>query len=106
MITATQTVEVRFKGTRKGYFLWNGPQDPLRVTEAVIVEADRGQDFGRISAVGETAAKKCGSSCSGCAVPGTETAAEPLRDWSFDIGHLTFSIWHFIVALERSVKYR
>lgn len=79
MITATQTVEVRFKGTRKGYFLWNGPQDPLRVTEAVIVEADRGQDFGRISAVGETAAKKCGSSCSGCAVPGTETAAEPLR---------------------------
>jgi cell fate regulator YaaT (PSP1 superfamily) len=79
MITATQTVEVRFKGTRKGYYLWNSPQDPLRVTEAVIVEADRGQDFGRVSAVGETAAKKCGSSCSGCAVPGSEAPAEPLR---------------------------
>ncbi len=79
MITATQTVEVRFKGTRKGYYLWHSPQDPLRVTEAVIVEADRGQDFGRISAVGDTAAKKCGSSCSGCAVPGSETPAEPLR---------------------------
>jgi cell fate regulator YaaT (PSP1 superfamily) len=79
MITATQTVEVRFKGTRKGYYLWPSPQDPLRVTEAVIVEADRGQDFGRISAVGETADRKCGSSCSGCAVPGSETAADPLR---------------------------
>ena len=79
MITATQTVEVRFKGTRKGYYLWNSPQDPLRVTEAVIVEADRGLDFGRVSAVGETAAKKCGSSCSGCAVPGSDAPAEPLR---------------------------
>jgi cell fate regulator YaaT (PSP1 superfamily) len=78
MITATQTVEVRFKGTRKGYYLWNSALEPLRVTEAVIVEADRGQDFGRVSAVGETAAKKCGSSCSGCAVPESETA-EPLR---------------------------
>ena len=79
MITATQTVEVRFKGTRKGYYLWASPLEPLRVTEPVIVEADRGQDFGRISAVGETAAKKCGSSCSGCAVPDAEGAAEPLR---------------------------
>jgi cell fate regulator YaaT (PSP1 superfamily) len=79
MITATQTVEVRFKGTRKAYYAWPALQDPLRVTEAVIVEADRGQDFGRISAVGDTAAKKCGSSCSGCAVPGSDTAAEPLR---------------------------
>ena len=79
MITATQTVEVRFKGTRKGYYLWNSPQDPLRVTEAVIVEADRGLDFGRVSAVGETAAKKCGSSCSGCTVPGSDAPAEPLR---------------------------
>ncbi|HEX6090708.1 MAG TPA: regulatory iron-sulfur-containing complex subunit RicT [Gemmatimonadales bacterium] len=79
MITATQTVEVRFKGTRKGYFLWSHPLEPLRVTEAVIVEADRGQDFGRISAIGDTAAKKCGSSCSGCAVPDADGAAEPLR---------------------------
>lgn len=79
MITATQTVEVRFKGTRKGYYLWPSLQDPLRVTEAVIVEADRGQDFGRISAVGETADRKCGSSCSGCAVPGSEAPADPLR---------------------------
>jgi cell fate regulator YaaT (PSP1 superfamily) len=79
MITATQTVEVRFKGTRKGYYRWPSPDDPLRVTEAVIVEADRGQDFGRISAVGETADRKCGSSCSGCAVPGGEAAADPHR---------------------------
>ena len=61
MITAMQTVEVRFKGTRKGYYLWSHPLEPLRVTEPVIVEADRGQDFGRISAVGDTAAQKFGS---------------------------------------------
>ena len=78
MITATQTVEVRFKGTRKSYFTWNAPHDPLRIAEAVIVEAERGRDFGRVSAVGEVAASKCGSSCSGCAVPGT-TDSEPLR---------------------------
>ena len=71
-----QTVEVRFKGTRKGYFLWAGESDPIRVKEAVIVEVERGRDLGRITAVGETADKKCGSSCSGCAVgePGEETS--------------------------------
>ncbi|HEX6645292.1 MAG TPA: regulatory iron-sulfur-containing complex subunit RicT [Gemmatimonadales bacterium] len=78
MITAAQTVEVRFKGTRKGYYLWNSPQDPLRITDGVIVEADRGHDFGRVSAIGEAAAKKCGSACGGCAV-GREEPAEPLR---------------------------
>jgi cell fate regulator YaaT (PSP1 superfamily) len=79
MITATQTVEVRFKGTRKSYYLWNSPQDPLRVTDGVIVEADRGHDFGRVSAVGEVAAKKCGSGCDGCAVGGADEPADPFR---------------------------
>jgi cell fate regulator YaaT (PSP1 superfamily) len=63
-----QTVEVRFKGNRKGLFDWAGEEDLLRLRDAVIVDADRGQDLGRISAVGETALKKCGSSCGGCAV--------------------------------------
>jgi cell fate regulator YaaT (PSP1 superfamily) len=62
-----QTVEVRFKGNRKGLFDWAGEDDQLRLRDAVIVDADRGQDLGRISAVGETALKKCGSSCGGCA---------------------------------------
>jgi len=62
-----QTVEVRFKGNRKGLYDWAGADDQLRMRDAVIVDADRGQDLGRISAVGETALKKCGSSCGGCA---------------------------------------
>lgn len=62
-----QTVEVRFKGNRKGLYDWAGTDDQLRMRDPVIVDADRGQDLGRISAVGETALKKCGSSCGGCA---------------------------------------
>jgi len=62
-----QTVEVRFKGNRKGLYDWAGEDEQLRMRDAVIVDADRGQDLGRISAVGETALKKCGSSCGGCA---------------------------------------
>jgi cell fate regulator YaaT (PSP1 superfamily) len=63
-----QTVEVRFKGTRKAYFLWGDEADPIRVKDAVIVEVERGRDLGRVTAVGDMAAKKCGSGCSGCAV--------------------------------------
>ncbi|HEX7024011.1 MAG TPA: regulatory iron-sulfur-containing complex subunit RicT [Gemmatimonadales bacterium] len=62
------TVEVRFKGNRKDYFLWSDDTEPLRLAEPVIVPADRGLDFGRVSAVGDTATKKCASSCTGCAV--------------------------------------
>jgi cell fate regulator YaaT (PSP1 superfamily) len=69
-----QTVEVRFKGTRKGYFVWPDEADPIRVKDAVLVEVERGRDLGRVTAVGETATKKCGG-CSGCAVG--ETAEEP-----------------------------
>jgi cell fate regulator YaaT (PSP1 superfamily) len=66
------TVEVRFKGNRKDYFLWPDEAEPLRLSEPVIVPADRGLDFGRVSAVGETATKKCASGCSGCAVGETK----------------------------------
>jgi cell fate regulator YaaT (PSP1 superfamily) len=70
-----QTVEIRFKGTRKAYFVWDDEADPLRVKDAVIVEVERGRDLGRVTAVGDTATKKCGTGCSGCAVG--ETAEEP-----------------------------
>jgi cell fate regulator YaaT (PSP1 superfamily) len=73
-----QTVEVRFKGTRKAYFIWSDPDTPLKVNEHVVVEADRGRDLGRITAIGDTATKKCGSGCSGCAV-GEAAEPEPLR---------------------------
>lgn len=58
-----QLVEVRFKGNRRGFYRWQDVEDPLRLEEPVIVEADRGLDLGRIQSAGETAAKKCGGGC-------------------------------------------
>jgi cell fate regulator YaaT (PSP1 superfamily) len=75
----TQTIEVRFKGTRKAYFIWEDEADPIRVKDAVIVEVERGRDLGRVTAVGDTAAKKCGTGCSGCAVGETPAEPEPLK---------------------------
>jgi len=69
------TVEVRFKGIRKDYYRWAEDREPLRLRDAVIVEADRGLDFGRVSAVGDTASKKCGG-CSTCG-PTDGAAAAP-----------------------------
>ena len=69
-----QTVEVRFKGTRKDYFGWADGDAPLRLQEAVIVEAERGHDFGRVTAVGDVAEKKCGG-CTSCAVGDTAAAS-------------------------------
>jgi cell fate regulator YaaT (PSP1 superfamily) len=71
------TVEVRFKGTRKAYFVWPG-EEPLRVGDAVIVEAERGRDLGHVTAVGELAEKKCGG-CSGCATSGVTEEPAPLK---------------------------
>ena len=71
------TVEVRFKGTRKAYFLWS-EEEPLRIGEAVIVEAERGRDLGHVTAVGEVAEKKCGG-CSGCATGAVAEEPQPLK---------------------------
>lgn len=71
----SQTVEVRFKGTRKAYFVWEDEANPIRVKEPVVVEVERGRDLGRVTAVGDMAAKKCGTSCTSCAVG--EVAEEP-----------------------------
>ncbi len=60
-------VEVRFKGNRKEYFTWPS-SEPLALHEAVIVEVERGEDLGRVSALGPVAAKKCSSGCSGCSL--------------------------------------
>jgi len=60
-------VEVRFKGNRKEYFLWPF-DDALALHEAVIVEVERGHDYGRVSATGATAERKCGGGCHGCSL--------------------------------------
>ena len=78
-----QTVEVRFKGNRRGFYDWAVTTAPLRLNEAVLVEAERGLDFGRVNAIGDDALKKCGG-CTSCstdepaAVPGETPAAGPI----------------------------
>jgi cell fate regulator YaaT (PSP1 superfamily) len=69
----SQTVEVRFKGIRREFFLWGDENEPLQLKEAVVVEAERGHDLGRVHSNGETALKKCGG-CTSCAVGGAESA--------------------------------
>lgn len=58
--------EVVFKSTRKAYFAY-GELD-LSPGDRVIVEADRGEDLGEVTAVGQIAERKCSSS-GGCATP-------------------------------------
>jgi cell fate regulator YaaT (PSP1 superfamily) len=50
-------IEVSFKGNRKEFFAWDGAEPPP-VRAPVIVEADRGEDLGRVHAVGEHALKR------------------------------------------------
>ena len=79
-------IEVRFKGNRREYYAPPLPPPPselaeisapLRVEDAVIVEVDRGQDLGRVTALGDLALKKC-ARCQGCAV-GEDAAAKVER---------------------------
>lgn len=62
----TAFAEVRFKGTRRDYF--SAPGIDLRPGQWVVVEADRGEDVGEVTAVGLIAERKCSSS-GGCATP-------------------------------------
>jgi cell fate regulator YaaT (PSP1 superfamily) len=62
-----ELLEVRFKGNRKAFFTWDNTE-PLALGDPVVVEVERGMDFGHVSAVGEAAAKKCGAGCNGCAL--------------------------------------
>ena len=53
---------------------------PSGSAKPVIVEVERGRDLGRVTAVGDVAAKKCGGGCTGCAVGGdAEPEAAPLK---------------------------
>ena len=50
-------VEIAFKGNRKEFFLWEG-EDPPPLKAPVIVDADRGEDFGHVHAIGDLAQKR------------------------------------------------
>jgi cell fate regulator YaaT (PSP1 superfamily) len=74
-----QTIEVRFKGTRKGYFTWPEDAEPLRLQEGVVVQAERGQDYGRVTATGSLAQRKCGGCGTGACGPAESTAEDALK---------------------------
>ena len=71
-----QTIEVRFKGIRKGYFTWTDDAEPLRLQEAVVVQVERGHDYGRVTAAGSAAQRKCG----GCSTGSCGTGEQPAED--------------------------
>src|SRR5687767_2794975 len=75
-----QVVEITFKGNRRGYYLTE--DETLRVGEYVVVEAERGEDLGRVLTVGGIAAKKCsgcGSEIEEGAAPATDPTLNVLR---------------------------
>jgi cell fate regulator YaaT (PSP1 superfamily) len=62
----TPVIEVRFKGNRREYFIApSEDSSTLRLDAPVIVEVERGQDFGVVSALGGVAEKKC-QRCGAC----------------------------------------
>jgi len=63
----TAVVEVRFKGNRREFYTWEQEQE-IQLGDAVVVPTDRGEDLGHVSALGETAQRKCGIGCHGCPV--------------------------------------
>jgi cell fate regulator YaaT (PSP1 superfamily) len=60
-------VEVSFKGNRREYYA--AQVDPVDLSDYVIVEADRGEDLGRVTAAGAVAERKCSGCSTGCAAP-------------------------------------
>lgn len=61
----TAVVEVCFKGNRREFYTW-AEEAELKLGDPVVVPTDRGEDLGHVSALGETAERKCGIGCDGC----------------------------------------
>ena len=70
-----QIVEVSFKGNRTAYFATD--DDTLRTGEYVLVQAERGQDLGKIRTTGGIAARKCAGCATEEAPEASEEAAAP-----------------------------
>jgi cell fate regulator YaaT (PSP1 superfamily) len=61
----THLVEVAFGGNRKEFFQWEG-ESALPLRTPVVVEADRGEDFGHVHSTGELAEIRCKGCAHGC----------------------------------------
>jgi cell fate regulator YaaT (PSP1 superfamily) len=59
-----QSIEVRLKGKRRDFYTAH-VIPPVRRREYVVVEADRGQDLGVVTAIGNLAKSKC-EACESC----------------------------------------
>jgi cell fate regulator YaaT (PSP1 superfamily) len=62
-----QIIEVSFKGNRRAYYA--AEAEDIQLNDYVIVEADRGEDLGRVTAAGAVAERKCSGCSTGCAAP-------------------------------------
>lgn len=68
-----QLIEVAFGGNRKEFYQWEADTVPA-LKAGIIVEADRGEDFGRVHSTGELAEVRCRGCAHGCG-----SAPPPLR---------------------------
>jgi len=62
-------IEVAFRGNRKEFFTWELPEAPAMGAH-VIVDADRGEDLGRVHAIGDLALKRSVGCAHGCGTAG------------------------------------
>jgi cell fate regulator YaaT (PSP1 superfamily) len=76
-VSVPQLVEVRFKGNRKAFFEWH-ESEPLRQRDPVIVESERGHDYGVVGATGYVAQLKC-ERCGGCGAGAAGTGDQERR---------------------------
>ena len=87
-----QLIEVRFKGLRKEFYNWESNDAPA-VGDPVVVQAERGEDLGHVSAVGDVAARKCETACEGCEVGTPDLAkGKVLRAASEQDAHLSLEL--------------
>ena len=98
----SEIVEVSFKGNRRAYYA--AQNGDLELNEYVIVEADRGEDLGRITAAGAVAERKCSGCSTGCAAPVLQYGLKMKvseAEWQFDRNKLTIYF-----TAERRVDFR
>ncbi|MDX2185098.1 MAG: regulatory iron-sulfur-containing complex subunit RicT [Gemmatimonadaceae bacterium] len=69
---ADAVVEVAFKGNRREFFLWSGPTPS--VGTPVVVDADRGEDYGTVHSIGERALTRGRGAAHGFGPDGWPTA--------------------------------